>query len=363
MDAYKIIHDNIASHPILIQALKQNISWIKESFSINNYLGSSKYKTITGKWSDPYPETTGYLIPTLLNSATLLKDKSLNEIALNQLSFFESLQLQDGSFKVSINNDKALVFDTAQIVLGLIALHEYAPHATTLKLIKEAYCWLINNIDDHGQFVKFNYIENYNPSYYARIVWPLLRSEQLLEYSVHVKTKSLYDYIVSLKKTQYTFNKCSFDGGDYFFTHNLIYTYRGLWESSLILHDIETQEYIMQSVQYILENVIPKKGYLCGTYNSNWAAKGQYTCAVGNAQLVCLLVKIFNLTNEPLYFKNISTLMEPLIQSQRTSLSFNIGAIPSSVPVWGQYQRFKFTNWTQKFYSDALVALVRASYK
>ena len=36
----------------------------------------------------------------------------------------------------------------------------------------------------------------------------------------------------------------------------------------------------------------------------------------------------------------------------------NKGAIPSSIPLYGPYQRFKYTNWTQKFYCDATMSVM-----
>lgn len=361
MDISKFIHDNIFPQSILIEALRHNFGWIKNSFLINDNLGSAKYKTVLGKWSESYPETTGYLIPTLLNGAHILNDDSLKKIALKQINYFISIQQQDGSFKSSKSSTVSYVFDTAQILLGLIALYEDNTNTTTLRLINNAYFWLIECLDNNGLFVKSNYVENYNPSYYARIVWPMLRSEQLLKCPIHEKTKQLYSRIVNLKNANYTFKNCSFDGRQYFYTHNLIYTYRGLWESSLMLKDNATQDYIEQGLQFILKNIIAANGRFNGSYNSDWSPYKKYICSVGNAQLICLMLEIFKKTEDVSYLTNISSVIKPLINSQRTSLSLNKGAVPSSIPIWGHYQKYKFTNWTQKFYSDALISLIDLS--
>lgn len=359
MSTSKFIEERIATEAQLKKALTDNISWIKMSFAANNNLGSSKYRNILGAWSESYPETTGYLVPTLLNAYSILKDPSLLTLAKNQISYFQSLVLSNGSFRQSPNSNEAFVFDTAQIMLGLIALNHTEENEATLKMLKDAYLFLLNALDENGTFMHSNYVANYNPSYYARIVWPMLKCEEILNLSAHPKTIKLYNYILHLKHTNYTFNDCSFDGGAYFYTHNLIYTYRGLWESSIILGDIETQNYIIEAINYITNNVVSEKGKFNGSYNKNWEPFNNYVCSVGNAQLASLQLLIYSTKNDFSTLNNISDVIIPLVKSQRSVFSLNPGAVPSSIPVWGPYQRFKYTNWTQKFFSDALIGLLR----
>lgn len=351
-----IIKGRIRDKAFLLDALAFNMSWIKKSFSINNNQGSSKYRTSWGKWTNDYPETTGYLLSTLLNTSTLLKDNELKELALSQIKYFESLQLNHGGFKISKDSKKSYVFDSAQIMLGLTALYQNHKDDQLLKMINKCYVWLISLIDDNGEFIDSNFQKNYNPSYYSRIVWSLLKAELLLK-TKSEKTTCLYKKILSLLNSNGTFNDCSFDGSPFAFTHNLIYSYRGLWESANLFDD-NVQLLRIENHIYSLSQKINSEYIFNGEYDNQWNIRKPFVCMVGNAQLTTLLLLIYKTKKEKSLLKTCEILMSPLFLRQSKFSLFNKGAIPSSIPIWGKYQRFKYTNWTQKFYADAIVELL-----
>ena len=360
MTSLDFIHENIASHDAFILALQENISWIEKSFIINKNQGSSKYKTLLGHWSESYPETTGYLIPTLISANRILDNLDLITICHEQIGYFKSLHLSNGAFKIEKSVNKPLVFDTAQILFGLIKYSDEFQTDEIHELINSSYQWLCDTLDSDGQFTHSNYVKNYNPAYYARIVWPMLMAENYLNQNHSDKTLALYNYLLSLHNANGTFSKCSFDNQDTFFTHNLIYAYRGLWESSVLLNDSHIQKRLEDDLKNICTSIISTK-HFNGEFNENWQHRRKYICCVGNAQLVCLLLNIYNLNKNRTYLEAIPSLMKPLLKAQKKIFPFNRGAIPSSIPVWERYQRFKFTNWTQKFFADALIALIDLS--
>lgn len=349
------IQKNIGSQVLLLDALKQNMYWVKNSFKVNNNLGSSKYKTSWGRWASDYPETTGYLIPTLINSSELLKDKSLHTLAEQQVTYFKSLQLCSGGFAIEKGNAKSYVFDSAQILIGLINLYNSNKNNDILLMIKHCYSWLINSLNNNGKFESSNYKNNYNPSYYSRIVWSFFNAESILNVKSE-KSLTLYHHMKSLLNTNGTFNDCSFDGSSFAFTHNLIYSYRGLWESAIEIDDNSFMVVLKNHLLSITQKII-KDRHFNGEYNNEWKTQSRFICTTGNAQLVTLLLSVFGTEYEDI-LKACQILINPLLNQQKKMTLFNKGAIPSSIPVWEKYQRFRYTNWTQKFYSDALIKLL-----
>jgi hypothetical protein len=356
MSGSEFIQDNIGDKKTLLSALEKNMSWIKKSFSVNNDLGSSKYCTLWGKWSIDYPETTGYLLTTLIRSGDTLNDLSLIKIASLQINYFENLQLKTGGFKVAKSLQESYVFDSAQIMLGLISVYKVNKEARILKMIESCYRWLISLLNQNGQFVSSNYKKNYNPSYYARILWPILLAERLLSTGSN-KTLNLYAYLKSLLNENGSFNKCSFDGSPFAFTHNLIYSYRGLWESSNLLNDKDFGKNLENQLLSISDKII-KDNFFNGEYDAEWKTKKSFICSAGNAQLVVLLLSIYKRTRDLNLLNCCHVLMPPLIKQQSKGFLYNKGALSSSIPIWGKYQRFRYTNWTQKFYADALIELI-----
>lgn len=341
----------------LLHLLQENMTWIKKSFEVNNNLGSSASSGFLGNWSKPYPETTGYLLGTLINASQVLSDQSLLDLAQKQISYFESIQFENGGFQISRNENKSLVFDSSQILLGLCQIYIHNKSKRTLNIAKKTYNYLIACMNDIGYFVVGNYVEDYNPAYYTRIVWALILFEKTTN-KEHKKSLLLLTNLLELKNKNHFFKKLSFHNTPFALTHNLIYTYRGIWESALLLNDKALQKETSNSVSAIVESTIFKDNMFYGEYNEDWKANKTFVCSVGNAQLVCLLIRIINENGNTKLFNTIPDLMNPLIKSQRKFRILNKGAITSSIPIWGKYQRFKYTNWTQKFFSDALMSLI-----
>lgn len=342
----------------LQKRLTANLSWIEKSFENNNLKGSSGSRSLLGKWSASYPETTGYLLPTVLAASSIPKHRRL-EIANSQYGYFKNLANSDGSFCQSESNSAPIIFDTAQILLGLINLVPYAPNNTAVSdLCEKSYNWLFNQLDNEGFFKEYNYIEGYNPSYYSRVAWPMLKWELSLNRHASKKTLKLISRIVAEKKPNYAFNNWGFYPETKAYTHTIAYTLRGLWECGSLLSDTDLKRVVYNSLDKILE-LVSTEGKLAGEYNGEWKGNYDFICSTGNAQLALLLILVYKNTKERKYLSGVPVLLKPLIRAQERFHSR--GALSSSIPIWGPYQKLRYTNWTQKFYSECLIELLSLS--
>src|SRR3954470_16169285 len=78
------------------------------------------YSLVTG-WAASYPETTGYIVPTLIEQARLRNDSDLRERARRMLDWLVSIQFPDGGFQGGMVGQTPRVpvtFNTGQILLG-----------------------------------------------------------------------------------------------------------------------------------------------------------------------------------------------------------------------------------------------------
>ena len=103
--------------------LKLSIKFIIDS--IDRKSGGSRafysrfYHPIKG-WSSMYPETSGYLIPTLIKYGERYNDPNVIMIAKNISDWLLSIQNKDGSFFGGLNDSKdknKSIFNSAQIIL------------------------------------------------------------------------------------------------------------------------------------------------------------------------------------------------------------------------------------------------------
>ncbi len=336
-------------------ALTSNLKWIARSFEVNGLKGSSGKRTVYGQWGAPYPETTGYLIPTLLECSPY--NDSLREIALAQLSFIKSIQNEDGSFYQALDNKAPIIFDTAQIVIGLVALcPEVLKFEDISDVVKEAVIWMHEQLTEEGLFLEHNYVDNYNPAYYARIAMAMSQGEAIFFSKITSKTKKLIFRIADLQNADLMFDYAGFSAEETPYTHTIAYTLRGLWECALHINNKKLMHKVTDSLARLSETLL-SKGKVAGRYDAHWQGDYSFICSTGNAQLALLYLLVYERLQNKKFLQVVPLLLKPLLAGQR-SLSLNKGAVPSSLPIWGPYQKWSFTNWTQKFYADALVSIL-----
>lgn len=97
--------------------------------------------TVTSKERVVYPEVTGYYIPTLLQWGE-------RERAYSYAKYLCSIQKEDGSW-YDCNDRDPYVFDSAQILKGLIAIRNIIPEVDT-NIIKGCD-WILSNMQPDGR--------------------------------------------------------------------------------------------------------------------------------------------------------------------------------------------------------------------
>lgn len=131
----EITREKLLNRPDYIEVYKKAIAWI--------YRNSVNGESIICNSDKPkgYPEVTGYYIPTLLQWGH-------HDLALSYAKWLCRIQKKDGSWYDT--DDRApYVFDTAQILKGLIAIREMYPQAD-FHIIKGCD-WLIGNMQPSGR--------------------------------------------------------------------------------------------------------------------------------------------------------------------------------------------------------------------
>lgn len=131
----KIIKDRIATSRTNLGVYNMAIKWIKshtiDGHAIINSTTSPK----------PYPEVTGYYIPTLLNWG-------YRDLAVAYAEWLCEIQKQDGSW-FDTDDEAPYVFDTGQILKGLIAIRELKKDVDDA--IIKGCDWILSNINEDGR--------------------------------------------------------------------------------------------------------------------------------------------------------------------------------------------------------------------
>ena len=350
------------------KSLKLSIGWIKKSVDSRTG-GSRAHRYLGGAWGKPYPATTGYIIPTLLEYHTNYLDDEVKEIALKMGDWLIGLQYPDGSFPGGqINSLKPSgyipsVFNTAQIIDGLVALYKHTGELKWKNSAVSAANWLAAGVDDGGCWNIGNYKSGFNPSYYTQVVWPMLQAWQLCnDESVLLKSKLVIERIIGLKNDFGVIEDWGFKKGEEAFTHTIAYTIRGIQESSKILCEEKRLYNILnESLEKIIRKVELTNGKLPGLYNSRFKKAGTFSCLTGNSQLAICLMEYYEFDGDIRILNPVFKLIDYVMSRQRRFL--NIGGIPGSYPIWGKYMIFRFPNWAVKYHAESLMRAINITEK
>lgn len=339
------------------------LQWLQRSFDVNNGHGSSAYysplKHPFSKWQRPYPETTGYIIETLLQYNTIYPELKLADTALGGGEWLLSLQLKNGAFPGGYQRyDEPSVFNTGQIIIGLIKAYEYSLDKRYFKSFRKAVHWLIASLDETNTWRTGAYVTNYTPAYYTRVIWPVLMANiYLQEEKITERMRSTLVGYQQKVTSVYSVRDWSAFPGEKAFTHFIAYTIRGFMESAILLKD----DNLFNVSKNMLEkgiNVYKHDGRLAGSYDEEWKGDYSFTCVTGNCQMALNLARLYQETKEEHYLEAAVNIFTDIISAQRISDNPDRhGAIPGSVPLWGKYLRFRYPNHAAKFFLDACLLL------
>ena len=155
--------------------LEAAVTFITRSIEQGKGRASSKAYKVGKGWLPPYRETTGYLIPTLLNLADHFSRPDLASTAERLGEWLAEVQEPGGGFiERDLRQDtKPVVFNTGQILHGFNALilrrkrQDLVPHA------RRAGDFLVSSVDETGSFVRNEHYDLAH-AYNVRSAWALL---------------------------------------------------------------------------------------------------------------------------------------------------------------------------------------------
>lgn len=333
------------------------LDWIDRSVQVTGG-GSSHSRRLLLGWSKAYPETTGYLIETLLSYSRIKNNERWLRLAEDCLQWLLGVQLPSGAFPgLLAGNTRPSVFNTAQIMFGLMAgATETTLREASLKALKKAHLWMLEMLEADGAWSNHAYVPGFVPSYYTRAVWPVLRAGDLLQMpeTEGLMKKALHFYAGRFLPNN-AIRDWGFRSGEPAFTHTIAYTLEGFWECAIVLQETEIQNLTLSSMSRLLEERQKADGKTAGRFDEQWRGDLRFICATGNCQLSVLSRKMGKNTAEPSFIQASDQLLAEILPAQNTGRDPDFrGALPGSVPVWGRYLPMRYPNWGVKFFLDAM---------
>lgn len=343
--------------------LEAAVTFITRSIEQGKGCASSKGYKVGKGWLPPYRETTGYIIPTLLDLADHLKRPDLALTAERLGEWLSELQEPSGGF---VERDlwpdtKPIVFNTGQILHGFNALilrrgrQDLVPHA------RRAGDFLVSSADETGSFVRNEHYDMVH-SYNVRSAWALLTLGRLLgETKYEIVALANADWTVAQQVANGFFLNNVFQPGWNANTHSIAYVLQGLIE----IHCISGRASYLAAVRRAAERIVSVYGTkrcLASEIGENWEFLARHLCLTGYAQLAIVFFRLYGLDGDKRFLNVGLNLLDDVAATQNVMSPAKpyYGGIKGSFPIYGRYAPLQYPNWATKFFIDALLAKQRA---
>ncbi|MGH7690607.1 MAG: hypothetical protein ACREN3_13450 [Gemmatimonadaceae bacterium] len=316
-------------------------------------------------WEPEYPETTGYIIPTMYLVADHADRPEFAERAERAAHWERAVQLEDGGVQAGVMGQPRVpaVFNTGQVIFGWLAAFERTGDQAFADSANRAAAFLADRID-HDGFWRRDTSHLAHPDatlYNTRTAWALA------EAGVRLGTPSYCDAahraLVAAADRQHAngwIPDCCLTDPKRPLLHTLAYAIRGMLEGGWALQDEQlTTRATIAAVA--LRDAMPANGWLPGRWAEGWTPAVDFSCLTGTAQMANIWLRLAEVTGDKSWLVPVERALRFLESTQnRTTTNDGLrGGIKGSFPFSGGYGRFKVLNWATKFFVDAVIRYER----
>jgi hypothetical protein len=329
-------------------------AWLCRAQDASRDGGVSYGYSLRGGWGPSYPETSGYIATTFLRLA-VLRDPAYSERAERILRWLLSIQNADGSFANPRYGNRGIVFDTGQVLFGLIRGYEAIGTSALLAAAQRAAGWLTEIVDSDLRWTHNEHLDTPHV-YNARTAWALLLLNTLVfDARRDAVARSNLDWALQEQQPSGFFDHCSFERGKTPFSHTIAYTARGLLESGMVLGERRYIDSAARCADAMLVH-LHDNGHLPSMVANDGAPGARSCCLTGNCQFAIIWARLHGWLGGKNYRMAAVRSLDYVLATQDVEAADPgiRGGIKGSHPVWGRYAPMTMPNWATKFYVDAM---------
>jgi hypothetical protein len=320
--------------------------------------GVARHYSLTSGWGPSYPETTGYIVPTIIDTAKRCGDDQLLDRARRMLDWLLTIQMSDGAFQGGTIESRPIVpvvFNTGQILLGLAAgAEEFGEPYTTA--MHRAARWLVAAQDEDGCWRTFQspFAKRGERAYDAHVAWGIAEAARVgNEQAYGESAVRSVRWVMSKQNEKGWFSDCCLTDPQYPITHTLGYALRGMLEVYRYERDSDILAAAAKAADGIL-GAIRDDGFLPGRLDADWSGGDSWSCLTGNVQIASCLLILFQETGETRYREAGFALNRFVRRTQQFDVQQGkCGGVKGSFPVSGRYGTYEYLNWAAKFSVDS----------
>lgn len=351
-----------------VEATRAAAQWLcaaQDNSRSNDYGVARHYDLRTG-WGSSYPETTGYIVPTVLDLAEFFKDQSFRQRAADMVDWLIGIQREDGGFQGGTVDSTPVVsvtFNTGQILIGLaIAAREFEDPAI-VDATRKAATFLRDSQDPDGCWRSHPtpFAKGGDKSYETHVSWGLFEAERTLPGEGFAEAGfRQVDWAISNQESNGWFDKNCLDNPRAPLTHTVGYVLRGIIEAYRLGGRKSDLDSATKTGDALLD-CIDNQGFMAGRLSSDWAAVAEWSCLTGTVQIAACWLLLDAMLKRPDYrdaaTRAIAFVRRTIQLHDESGVS---GGVRGSFPVDGGYTPFQYPNWAAKFFIDAQLMEISA---
>ncbi len=349
------------------RSCREAVDWLcrAQDYSTTHDGGVARHFCLIHGWGPSYPETTGYIVPTLLACEREFSRTDLEERALRMLRWLVSIQFPEGGFQGGTVNDTPrvpVVFNTGQILIGLAAGFERFGEEFR-EPMRAAADWLVSIQDRDGvwrrhgsPFTK----STAERAYDTHVALGLFEAARVSKESrwfdaamLHVRNAVKY----RCEKNGFVKSCCLMDPENPY-THTLGYYLRGMCEGALVSRDRVLVESTTDLARR-LSSLVGENGFLPGKIHASWTPSVTWSCLTGSVQIAESMLLLYGLTGDRALYdtgKRLNAFVRTTMQVQPRLGELDdgtIGGVKGTYPTFGRYNHHQYLNWAAKFFIDS----------
>jgi hypothetical protein len=315
------------------------------------------------EWQPPYPETTGYIISSLLRYAERRNLEVVRKRALDMAAWEVEIQMpcgavQGGPFIPSIEQAPC-AFNTGMVLDGWCSAYAITKNPQVLHASYRAAEYLAGDLTDGGYFrTNGNFVSPGKIKTYACLcAWSMYRFGELAG-EPRYKCDAVRSVEAAIRQQQsngWFANNC-LTRPEAPLLHTIGYTLQSILEVGVLAGRNDFIDAVRLGVDPLLSR-ISTDGFVNGRFYSDWIPASFSCCLTGSAQLAVVCYRLHQHTGEPAYRRSgdlLLNFLKPLQRLDSECTPVN-GALAGSFPIFGEYMTAGYPNWATKYFLDALM--------
>lgn len=350
-------------------AVEECLGWLCRAQDNSKYKdgGVARHYSLLTGWGASYPETTGYIVPTMLAAAVVTKNGDYRSRAARMLDWLASIQLEGGGFQGGLIDSEPVVpvtFNTGQILLGLAAgVKEFGDRYRPA--MRGAADCLVKTQDPDGCWRQMPtpFAAPGEKAYETHVAWGLLEAARLDPDRGYAEAAlANINWALEKQRKNGWFESCCLSYPSVPLTHTLGYVLRGILEGYLFFRDEALLEASVTTADGLLKTLNHENGFLPGRIDSDWRGVVPWVCLTGSAQVAYCWLKLHQITGDESYREAGLTANKYVRRTLKIDGPPDTrGGIKGSFPIhtgydgryFGGYGTFQYLNWAAKFFIDA----------